>query len=269
MYGAGGVVGDKLIDELHQTLLMVAKHLITYYEWAELVKVYAFNTTTATSYPLPGDFDRILPDTAWASNSHLPQVGPLTPQQWQNITQGTVAVGPAPQFRIFGATNNQFQISPGPAAGEGRSFEYISRNWVYPPAWTTGVAVTTGDYRSYNGNIYQSGTTGTTGATPPTWTTGTDTDGTVNWTYVPYYPAPTSDADIPVFDHELLILGLQTFFLGNNGMSTGFVRPLFDRMVSVRSIAKRGSSSLIALPIPTPNFSLLNACNIPDSGYGG
>lgn len=52
-------------------------------------------------------------------------------------------------------------------------------------AWANGQSIAaTGVYRYYGLNLYVSASTGTTGATPPTHTTGSASDGTVSWTYV-------------------------------------------------------------------------------------
>lgn len=51
--------------------------------------------------------------------------------------------------------------------------------------WAAGqVIASNGVYRYYGLNLYVSTTSGTTGATPPTHTTGTVSDGTVSWRYV-------------------------------------------------------------------------------------
>ena len=51
--------------------------------------------------------------------------------------------------------------------------------------WTTVEAgIVVGDYRFNGANRYQAATAGITGATPPTHTTGTVSDGGVDWTYV-------------------------------------------------------------------------------------
>lgn len=50
--------------------------------------------------------------------------------------------------------------------------------------WTAGEAVTSGDFRQYEGNVYQAATTATTGVTPPIHTEGTESDDTVNWLYL-------------------------------------------------------------------------------------
>lgn len=55
---------------------------------------------------------------------------------------------------------------------------------VWPLVSTSGHA-NAGDTRCWhNGNAYLAASTGTCGGTPPTWTSGTHSDGGVNWTYV-------------------------------------------------------------------------------------
>jgi hypothetical protein len=55
-------------------------------------------------------------------------------------------------------------------------------------AWATGVAVAAGATRFNAGNMYFTAAGGTTGATAPTHTTGTVSDGTVSWTYIEGFP---------------------------------------------------------------------------------
>lgn len=59
---------------------------------------------------------------------------------------------------------------------------------IVPPStydqWTTGVAYTSGDIVYYLGRVYQSGTTASAGARPPIHTTGTVSDGVVDWAYL-------------------------------------------------------------------------------------
>lgn len=51
--------------------------------------------------------------------------------------------------------------------------------------WAAGQSITsTSFYRVYGANLYKAASTGTTGATPPTHTAGSLSDGTVSWTYV-------------------------------------------------------------------------------------
>ena len=50
--------------------------------------------------------------------------------------------------------------------------------------WVTGEVVAIGDARRNAGNHYTAATAGTTGATAPTHTTGTVSDGAVDWTWI-------------------------------------------------------------------------------------
>ena len=50
--------------------------------------------------------------------------------------------------------------------------------------WTTGVAYNSGDIVYYLGNIYESGTTASAGTRPPIHTTGTESDGVVDWAFL-------------------------------------------------------------------------------------
>ena len=50
--------------------------------------------------------------------------------------------------------------------------------------WKTGESVSSGDYRTNDDQHYVAASTGTTGATGPTHTTGTVSDGGVDWTWI-------------------------------------------------------------------------------------
>ncbi|MDR6818511.1 parallel beta-helix repeat protein [Neorhizobium sp. 2083] len=61
-------------------------------------------------------------------------------------------------------------------------------------AWATATAVSAGDFRYNAGKLYEAQNSGTTGATAPTHTSGTASDGTVNWKYC---GATTGTSSIP------------------------------------------------------------------------
>lgn len=50
--------------------------------------------------------------------------------------------------------------------------------------WSTGLAVTKGQYVQNAGNGYQALGTGTTGATAPVQARGQQSDGTITWQYI-------------------------------------------------------------------------------------
>jgi hypothetical protein len=68
-------------------------------------------------------------------------------------------------------------------------WEYISPN----TPWVTSTAIAdSGLYRTNASKLYVSNTIGTTGATAPTHTSGTVSDGGVEWTYVATYDTWTA-----------------------------------------------------------------------------
>lgn len=67
-------------------------------------------------------------------------------------------------------------------------------NWKL--TWSAGISIGSNYRVYYNGNEYLALNTGTTGATPPTHTSGSASDGTINWQYVgPYRRTPVYHED--------------------------------------------------------------------------
>ena len=50
--------------------------------------------------------------------------------------------------------------------------------------WKASTSYSSGDYVYYDGNLYQSGTTASSGSRPPIHTDGSESDGAVSWTYI-------------------------------------------------------------------------------------
>jgi hypothetical protein len=67
--------------------------------------------------------------------------------------------------------------------------------------WATGVAVTAGDYRKNDGYVYVADNSATTGATPPTHTSGQDSDGAVDWNFI------GNDVEIPTIEGATIFDG--------------------------------------------------------------
>lgn len=64
--------------------------------------------------------------------------------------------------------------------------------WIAPAAytaWGSGQSVASGGYYTNALKLYQAGSSGTTGATAPTCTSGTCSDGTITWTYIASFAA--------------------------------------------------------------------------------
>lgn len=69
------------------------------------------------------------------------------------------------------------------------------------PAWEAGEVVDIGTPRTNAGNLYSSETSGTTGSTAPTHTTGSDSDGSVDWLYIG--PAVQTGALVLEYGHSV------------------------------------------------------------------
>ncbi len=181
------------------------------FPWAELQKEFVFTLNTSTnSYPLPDDFNRFQFETLWNRTQHWPLIGPLNAQQWQVYKSGLVATVPRQRFRVKGWGINQFFIDPTPTASEDDQtcvFEYISQTAIRPKTWTASTVWTGIQYCSYDGNIYVRANTGvaTTGTTPPTWTSGSSSDGSITWTYTNTpYDSFIDDSDEIILDRTII-----------------------------------------------------------------
>lgn len=97
--------------------------------------------------------------------------------QWGGIVIGGFWGGTAQRNIVVGNVIDDDQATPTQYFG-------IKISSVGYTAWSAGLVVTSGQYVTNALKLYQSTGAGTTGATAPTHTTGTVSDGTVSWTYV-------------------------------------------------------------------------------------
>jgi hypothetical protein len=97
------------------------------FEWQQLVRKATITTSIDSEYDLPTDFNKMINQTIWSSDSLQPIEGPLSPQRWELRTEGTLGTSPFLGFRIAG---NKLVLSPAPVAGGEITFEYISNGWV-------------------------------------------------------------------------------------------------------------------------------------------
>ncbi len=101
-------------------------------------------------------------------------------------------------------------------------------------AWRQGFAATSGDYMLSANNLYQAASTGTTGATPPTHSAGTVSDGGVNWAFVRDYGAVSGNVkgcmvfgdrdDLPKFGNP----GVRSQFAKDSAFWNGVNLTFFD-----------------------------------------
>lgn len=203
-------------NNLSQQLLghctRTGKELRDEYDFPQLIKEYTFTLSTSTaSYVMPGDFQRFAFMTHWDRSSSWEMNGPMSAREWQVLKSGNVVTSPFRNFRFKGFATNQFYIDPTPSSSDNgltMVFEYVTTNWLRPKLWTTSTAFSAGTYCFYNGNYYSTVAGGTTGATPPTHTSSSASDGAVTWVYLSTpYDRPTADTDVSHIDEALITMG--------------------------------------------------------------
>lgn len=192
--------------------------------WDQLKRIHTFTTVTGVSnYQLPGDYLRLLTGTQWGVTNQVPLVGPISNARLAFQTYGVNIATPFATYQnnsaqgyIFNTSPytqrsaGYFQISP---AGQDDTTQnviaYTSCNYVWPQNWVTGTVYAAGAIRTGINNMYYTTAGGTSGATRPSWTTGSDSDGSVTWSvYNEPYPV-TADTDFVLLDSNLFIEGMR------------------------------------------------------------
>lgn len=210
----------------------INKDIFEMYPWP---KCYASGSITLVNgqatYDLPAAFSWYQYETFWNSSTRWRILGPMTEQEYGEIRGFGLNTTVYQRFQIRGLTNSQLLISPTPtASGNIIVFEYIADRCVRPVTWTTATVFAANSYCFYNGNYYQTTAGGTTGATAPTHTSGSVSDGGVTWTY---YSGPynqfIADTDVSIFNEKMVEQGVIERFAQIHGL-TGVV-PQFRQQV--------------------------------------
>jgi hypothetical protein len=201
------------------------------YPWP---KCYAAGSITLvdgqSTYPLPAAFSSYQYETFWNQSTRWRVLGPISEQDYAQLQGYGLMPTIYQRFQIRGLSNNELFISPTPGAntaGQVLIFEYIADRSVVPRTWAASTAFAANSYCIFNGNYYTTTAGGTTGATAPTHTSGSVSDGNVTWTY---YNGPYSefraDTDTSIFQEKLLEQGILERFAQIHGLEG--VRPQFD-----------------------------------------
>jgi hypothetical protein len=98
--------------------------------WGDLITLATITTVGGTSdYAVPGDFDRLVPQTHWDRSSKLRIGGPDTPQADRFRRESTPTTPSLHRiFRQIGST--AIRVFPTPAAsGQTLVYEYVSKKW--------------------------------------------------------------------------------------------------------------------------------------------
>lgn len=101
------------------------------YNWTTLQKRLAVNLVAGdSSYPLPADFLRMIPETLWGQpNTWRSGYGGPTASQWEDLTHWFPAATLRLIFRIQGEA---LEFSPTPASNSTVTLAYQSSRWAAP-----------------------------------------------------------------------------------------------------------------------------------------
>lgn len=186
---SGGIINND--NELARRALAISnrviKEMAEAYPWRELWKTAEITLADGVSeYALPSDFNYYIMDTWWNQGEAWTLYGAITPNELAFINGYNIQTLPTDQYYIRGLKDKRINITPAPDSedvGKVIAFEYQCRRPIRPKKWESGDSVNNGDYRFYDGNYYTADGAGTLGATPPTHTNGTASDGSVSWVY--------------------------------------------------------------------------------------
>lgn len=267
---------DQNFIQLRTLLVSLGNDLWREKEWTQLQQVYTFTSVANQArYSLPADFGSMIEQTGWNRTNRLPLGGPLSPQEWEYFKARLVGVVFTVLFRPM---NQQLWLYPdtGTPGGYVIAFEYVSRYWAVAATthatlgpWSDGIAVTTGQYFTNGGNIYLATSTGTTGASGPIGTSGTISDGGVNWTYVSPWgqQTPTASTDLVLYDAHVVSRGLKLAWLKAKGFDTTSAQGDWDNALA-KVIGADSNMPVLSLNRGAWDEPLLGERNIPITGFG-
>jgi hypothetical protein len=129
----------------------LGQELYELFRWKELEKNFSFVTEVdREAYPLPDDWAGPIDQTEWDRTNHWSLIGEATPQQWQTLKSGIVALGPRLRYRYV---NDTIEVFPTPTTVGGSftpytlDFMYYASGWVVtaPSGATANFATTDAD----------------------------------------------------------------------------------------------------------------------------
>lgn len=141
----------------------LGQELYEKYRWKELEKNFSFATVqNQEAYPLPDDWAGPIDQTEWDRTNHWSLIGQATPQQWQTLKSGIVALGPRLRYRYV---NDTVELFPTPASVGGSfapytlDFMYYANGWVVNgvSGETQQAATNDTDYAVFNSRLMING----------------------------------------------------------------------------------------------------------------
>jgi len=245
--------------------------------WKQLQRQYVFQTTTNQGrYALPLDYGRYISGTTWNRSNRLP-VGNTSPQDFEALKG---RIGGVVYNILFRVLQGNFQAYPDNTT-QGSwvvAFEYTSSFWVSLASvtaatrgtWNNGTVYSASDTVEHGGRIYTTAAGGTSGTYGPIGTTGTISDGGVNWTYVGVAgaDAPVANSDTVNFDSNLMSRCLKLAWLEAKGLDTTAAAADYNQALAGSFDDDSQGPTLRVTGPSVMRQPLLSYRNIPDSGFG-
>jgi hypothetical protein len=163
-------------------------------QWSWLQQSYQFSTVAGQGfYPIPSDFDSVIPQTQWNRTTRLPVGGPLSPQDFTAVKASLVGVVFTVLDRFVQGQQLMYPDTNTPG-GYLIAYEYISRWWVVGASPVQGAWAANTQYAKFQivsvaGGQLICAVAGTSGMSQPT---GAGTDGSVTWATIGPWTAATS-----------------------------------------------------------------------------
>lgn len=254
------------------------KDIRSEYEWPRLQKEHLITLIANDDvYSLPLDMDRFLFQTEWNRDQYWRLIGPTSPQRWQEIKSGILESVISQRFRVkgvkFAYVPGELYIDPVPSLADNGDiivFEYQSKEWIFPITWDDGLARPAGSYCSWDSRIYYTVAGGICGTVPPTHTSGTVSDGGVDWLYAPLqtydgaYQIFREDTDVPLIDRDVLELSIHWRYLRQKGLDWQPIYSEYLDLLKRRTSAFKGAKFLSMSKRRDYGLYL----NVPETGYG-
>jgi len=211
-------------DATTRQLLAIANErgieAVRMFDWPQLTKLSSLSLVAGTNQTLPADCAELLDSTAWYTGDMTPIRGPITPREWQALTQ-TGNAGIKFAFRVSQNSKGARAVAmhPTPVGNETISLFYRSKTWIKPREWAASMSVTAGMWVFSDGEYWTANTSGTAGTSAPT-IANNGVDGTITWTRKAnvLYERFIADTDEPLIEPSILMKGILARFYRMKGL---------------------------------------------------
>jgi len=251
---AGYTIGASVIgnnDTTTKQLLAIAnrvnQEMAHSYLWNKMFKSASITLVAGqSSYNLPNDFSSYHYDTFWNQSSRWRLSGAISEQTYADRKVYGLNPSIYDEFQIRGITDSRLEILPvSDSSTDTIIFEYVSDRTITPKKWASGQSFGNNSYCLYNGNYYTTATGGTAGATPPTHTSGSASDGVLTWTYFDgSYSKFLADSDSTIFNPKTFEQGILERFAEIHGLTT--ILPRFQEKLADDFARQKVSKTMFA-----------------------